>query len=470
MLKLKSIFARTAGIVRKIAEVVAAKIRRVARAMLSAAVQVARPVMSAVPAKVVRATQCALMALALVVSAVPVERAIAHVNSAQTCLSVTDVAGGWRIANVCAFDILAGWCVQSGEGCAIDPDSSTRFRSILDPNESEVVPGVHGRDGIIYAVCRRDGGPGVSREDYPATTSRTNFMCAHEHSSECSDNNGGCSRGQNCTDTNPNDIGGVACCPSGSTYSGGLCIAETSTGGANSCLHANDGECDDPSYSVRDTSLCEPGTDENDCRAANPTVPPTTTPPPSAPSGGGGGGGDDGGSDNTWIYIAGGVGVVALLWWALSSGSGAAPDITPIAEVSADGAIYGARIEQVDAARSGAMWWEFREFHGNHLHNYSAEFGGSWADSGLFANAEIEGGDDFTDWKVSGGREWQSGQWALRSGVDAAGLGQFGQGPEVDLHMAVEYAVDNWRTLSNFNVPAGAPSDAEVEVRMEWEF
>ena len=185
--------------------------------------------------------------------------------------------------------------------------------------------------------------------------------------------------------------------------------------------------------------------------------------------GGGGGGGDDDGSDNTWLYVGGGVAAVGLLYL-LTSDSGFVASPAPIADISAEGAIYGARIEARSPEKPGVMWWEYREFRGGHPHNHSLEFGGDWTESGLFASAKITEGDAGIDWRVGGGKEWQSGQWALRSGVNAAGLGRFGQGSEMDLQMLVRYAANGWRVSSGFNAPADKPSDAEVEVRTEWNF
>lgn len=446
MLKLKSLIA---------------KIRDGARAVLSAIVS--PPFVR----RASRVSQCAVIALAIAV--IPAARVAAHSNSALHCMSVTAINGGWRVVNVCSFDIRAGWCVHSGGGCAIDPDGSTQFRSLLNPNESETVSSASGGN-IQYAACLRDGGSGVRSEDYPGSVDSSQFTCAHTHTDECGDNNGNCRNDQTCTDTNLNDIGGVFCCAAGTTYRGGVCVADTSGGGgANSCQHANDGECDDGNYAVHETSLCSSGTDENDCRAVNSGGPVVVAPPPPSSGGGGGGGGDDGGSDNTWLYIGGGVAAVILLV-AVSGGFSAAPDITPIVEYSPDGQIYGARLEVSAPQQSGAMWWEYREFHGGHSQNHSVKFGGDWADSGLFASGAIEEGDAGIDWRASGGKKWESGQWGLHSGVDAAGFGQFGRIPKMSLQMSVKYAADGWWTTSGLNVSADKPSDAEVEVRTEWNF
>ena len=49
----------------------------------------------------------------------------------------------------------------------------------------------------------------------------------------------------------------------------GLLVASCveAVGGEDTCMYAEDGNCDDPSYASATTSLCEVGTDSIDCEA-----------------------------------------------------------------------------------------------------------------------------------------------------------------------------------------------------------
>ena len=259
---LKAILAKTIAAVRKVAQFVAQAALRVLRG-----IQPATPVNAFVASKrVVCGLRGAFFAL-LLMAASPLLSgdAYAHDAFAKECVEVgRDSSGIYPnyIRNLCDKTIKVGWCTHHSEGC----DKFWGLKILGPGKKSHYIPTVdtNRRFTTTWGSCYHEQYYSDVVHIYPRT-SGSEYICQHRHRNSNRSGDDSRSSGLSGSGSSQNAARANSCkhANDGECDEPNICARGTDTNDcANACQYANDGECDEP-------NICPRGTDANDCRSAN---------------------------------------------------------------------------------------------------------------------------------------------------------------------------------------------------------
>ena len=259
---LKAILAKTIAAVRKVAQFVAQAALRVLRG-----IQPATPVNAFVASKrVVCGLRGAFFAL-LLMAASPLLSgdAYAHDAFAKECVEIGRDSSGiypHYIRNLCDKTIKVGWCTHHSEGCdkfwgltILGPGKKSHYIPTVDTNR---------RFTTTWGSCYHEQYYSDVVHIYPRT-SGSEYICQHRHRNSNRSGDDSRSSGSSGSGSSQNAARANSCkhANDGECDEPNICARGTDTNDcANACKYANDGECDEP-------NICPRGTDANDCRSAN---------------------------------------------------------------------------------------------------------------------------------------------------------------------------------------------------------
>lgn len=259
---LQAILAKTIAAVRKVAQFVAQAALRVLRG-----IQPATPVNAFVASKrVVCGLRGAFFAL-LLMAASPLLSgdARAHEAFAQECVETGRNSSGiypYWIKNNCDKRIKVGWCTHNSEGC----DKFWGLTILRPGQKTSYVPTVDTSQQFFTTT-----GGCYHEQYYPDVViihprlNGSQYICSHTHSGGNRSGGDNRSSGSSGSGSGQNAARANSCkhANDGECDEPNICARGTDTNDcANACKYANDGECDEP-------NICPRGTDTNDCRSAN---------------------------------------------------------------------------------------------------------------------------------------------------------------------------------------------------------
>ena len=259
---LKAILAKTIAAVRKVARFVAKAALRVLRG-----IQPATPVNAFVASKrVVCGLRGAFFAL-LLMAASPLLSgdARAHEAFAQECVETGRNSSGiypYWIKNNCDKRIKVGWCTHNSEGC----DKFWGLKILRPGQKTSYVPTVDTSQQFFTTT-----GGCYHEQYYPDVViihprlNGSQYICSHTHSGGNRSGGDNRSSGSSGSGSGQNAARANSCkhANDGECDEPNICARGTDTNDcANACKYANDGECDEP-------NVCPQGTDTNDCGSAN---------------------------------------------------------------------------------------------------------------------------------------------------------------------------------------------------------